>query len=48
MPLTDLACRNAKPSDKPRKVADGGGMYLLVNKTGKYWRWDYRFAGKRF
>ncbi|WP_295529182.1 tyrosine-type recombinase/integrase [uncultured Pseudacidovorax sp.] len=48
MPLTDLACRNAKPSDKPRKMADGSGMYLLVNKSGKYWRWDYRFAGKRF
>jgi len=22
-------------------------LYLLVNKTGKYWRLDYRFAGKR-
>lgn len=22
-------------------------MYLLVNKSGKYFRWDYRFAGKR-
>lgn len=47
MPLTDVACRNAKPTDKPRKLADGDGMYLLVNTSGKYWRWDYRFAGKR-
>ena len=23
------------------------GLYLLVNATGKYWRLDYRFAGKR-
>ena len=29
-------------------MADGGGMYLLVNKSGhKYWRLDYRFQGKR-
>lgn len=47
MPLTDPACRNAKPADKPRKLADGEGLYLLVNQSGKYWRADYRFAGKR-
>lgn len=29
------------------KHADGGGMYLLVNAGGKYWRMDYRFEGKR-
>lgn len=29
------------------KLADGGGMYLLVKACGKYWRMDYRFAGKR-
>lgn len=47
MPITDTACRQAKPARKPYKMADGGGLYLLVNQTGKYWRWDYRFAGKR-
>lgn len=47
MPLTDTAVRQAKPIDKPRKLADGGGLYLLVNQQGKYWRWDYRHAGKR-
>ena len=26
---------------------DEKGMYLLVNKAGKYFRLDYRFAGKR-
>ncbi|MBX3592183.1 MAG: integrase arm-type DNA-binding domain-containing protein [Burkholderiaceae bacterium] len=47
MPLTDTACRNAKPAEKPRKLADGGGLYLLVTPTGaKYWRLKYRFGGK--
>ncbi|HIJ85706.1 MAG TPA: tyrosine-type recombinase/integrase, partial [Magnetococcales bacterium] len=32
---------------KPFKMADGGGMYLLVNPTGRYFRLDYRHDGKR-
>ena len=49
MPLTDVACRNAKPAEggKPRKLADGAGLYLLVNPVGKYWRFDYWFGNKR-
>ena len=48
MPLTDTAIRNAKPADKPQKLADGGGLYLLLNPTGsRWWRFDYRFDGKR-
>ncbi len=49
MPLTDTACKNAKPKPdgKPAKYTDEKGMYLLVNQTGKYWRLDYRFANKR-
>lgn len=47
MALTDTACRNAKPAEKPRKLADEKGLYLLVNRVGKYWRMDYRYAGKR-
>ncbi len=47
MPLTDTAIRNAKPKDKPYKLSDEKGMYLLVNQTGKYFRFDYRFGGKR-
>jgi integrase len=47
MPLTDTACKNAKPEIKPRKIADGGGMYLEVMPNGsKYWRLKYRFGGK--
>ncbi|RFO95542.1 integrase [Rhodoferax lacus] len=49
MALTDTFVKNAKHSGKPSgdKHSDGGGMYLLVNATGKYWRMDYRFEGKR-
>lgn len=47
--LTDTAIRNAKttPEGKPKKYTDGGGLYLLVNHAGKYWRYDYRFYDKR-
>jgi len=47
MPLTDTAIRNAKPQNKQYKLTDEKGMYLLVNNAGKYFRLDYRFAGKR-
>lgn len=46
--LTDTAIRQAKPTAAPYKLADGGnGLYLLVNQTGKYWRWNYRHLGKQ-
>jgi integrase len=45
--LNDIAVRKAKPKDKPYKLSDGRGMYLLINSTGKYWRLDYRFDAKR-
>ncbi|MDR2333591.1 MAG: integrase arm-type DNA-binding domain-containing protein [Burkholderiaceae bacterium] len=49
MALADTFVRQVKPSGKPsgESYADGGGMYLLVKPAGKYWRLDYRFAGKR-
>jgi integrase len=47
MPLSDTAIRNAKPKDKPYKLSDEKGLYLLINQTGKYWRFDYRFNDKR-
>lgn len=47
MPLSDTAIRNAKPADKPRKLADGGGLYIEVAPSGgKWWRFKYRFEGK--
>ena len=42
--LTTTACNNAKPKDKPYKLADSGGLFLWVhNKGGKLWRLKYRF-----
>jgi len=47
MPLTATAIRNAKATDRAYKLADGGGLYLLVRPDGaRYWRLKYRFAGK--
>ena len=48
VPLTDSRIRQVRPAAKPLKLADGGGMYLLVRPDGsRYWRLDYRFDGKR-
>lgn len=48
MPLTAIEVKNAQPTTKPQKLTDGGGLYLLIQPNGaKYWRFDYRFGGKR-
>ena len=47
MPLTDTTIHNAKPKKKPYKLSDQKNLYLLVKTAGKYFRFDYRFAGKR-
>jgi hypothetical protein len=37
--LTITGINAAKPREKPYKLSDGGGMYLLVNPQGSmYWR----------
>lgn len=47
MLLTDIAVKNAKPSDKAQKLSDSGGLYLMVHPNGsKYWRLKYRFLSK--
>lgn len=47
MPLTDKAIRNARPSEKPRKLSDGSGLYLLLQPNGaRWWRFKYRHTGK--
>ncbi len=48
MPLADVRCKTAKGLEKPYKLADGGGLYLLVKPNGgRYWRLDYRHLGRR-
>jgi integrase len=45
--LSALAIQNARPKQKPYKLADGDGLHLLVQPNGKkLWRLRYRFAGK--
>ena len=47
MKLNARQVDTAKGKDKPYKLADGGGLYLLVNPNGsKYWRLKYRASGK--
>lgn len=47
MALTDVEIRSAKAVDKPLKLFDGGGLFLLVNPNGsRWWRFKYRYEGK--
>ena len=47
MALTDTAVRNAKPKDKPYKLSDSQGLFLLVQPGGgRLWRLKYRIDGK--
>ncbi len=47
MKLNARQVETAKPKDKPYKMADGGGLYLLVKTNGsRYWRLKYRIDGK--
>lgn len=46
--ISDLEARKAKPKDKPYKLTDERGLYLLVNTNGgKLWRMNYRLDGKQ-
>lgn len=45
MALTVVQVKNAKPKEKPYKLADERGLYLLINPNGsKLWKFKYRFA----
>ena len=47
MPITDTLIRNTKPTAKPQKLFDGGGLFLLVTPAGgKWWRLKYRYGGR--
>lgn len=46
--LTPTRLNNAKPKEKPYKVTDGGGLYVLVMPRGaKTWIYQYSLDGKR-
>ncbi len=46
MALTDTVIKSSKAFDKAYKLADGGGLFLLVATSGgKLWRLKYRFQG---
>lgn len=46
--LTNVTIKKAQAKEKQYKIADSGGMYLLILPTGKkYFRLNYRFQGKR-
>ena len=45
--LTDTSIKNAKPNEKPYKISDERGLFILVNPNGsKLWRFRYRMDGK--
>lgn len=47
MPLTDIALKAAKPTEKSQRLFDGAGLYLEISPSGgKWWRFKYRFDGK--
>jgi integrase len=46
--LTDIALRALKPAAKPYKRADGGGLFILVQPSGrKLWRIAFRIEKKQ-
>jgi integrase len=47
MPLTDIEIRAAKPKQKPYKLFDERGLFLLVKPSGvRLWRFKYVVAGR--
>lgn len=47
MALSAVSVTHAKPREKPYKLSDGRGLYLLVTPQGhRYWRLNYRFDSK--
>ena len=45
--LTDSMIDGTEPSDRPKRISDGRGMYLEISSAGgRLWRFKFRFAGK--
>jgi integrase len=47
MPLSDIKIKNLKAKEKPYKVSDFEGLFILIKVSGsKSWRFKYRVDGK--
>ena len=47
MALSDMKVRKTEIREKPYKLSDGGGLFLLVKPNGsKLWQQKYRYHGK--
>ena len=45
--LPNLVCAKQSQVQNPKKLSDGGGLFILLHPSGsKYWRMKYRFMGK--
>ena len=44
--LTVTQAKAATYHGKDLKLYDGGGLYLHIQRSGKYWRLKYRYSGK--
>lgn len=49
MKLTNAHCKTSRynASGSGNKLSDGGGLFLHIKETGKYWRMNYRFLNKQ-
>ncbi len=48
MKLSEIKLRNLRPLTKQYKIYDGQGLYVIITPQGrKYFRYDYKFQGKR-
>ena len=48
MPLTESQAKNAKPRKQAYKLADAGGLFLLVQPNGaRLWRLKYRYDARK-
>ncbi|MBN2644615.1 MAG: integrase arm-type DNA-binding domain-containing protein [Desulfuromonadaceae bacterium] len=46
--LTATTLKNAKPQEKPYKLFDGHGLFIIIKPNGsRWWRFKYRFSGKQ-
>lgn len=45
--LTQFAIQKSQPAERPYKLSDGNGLFLLIQPSGKkHWRFRYHFAQK--